>query len=84
LQRSSTIENVQRKQALTPVEREQEEESEIVNDDSDEEEDDGTVYNPKNLPLGWDGKVFFIFGSFEAQPTNRTLILLKCFNNNNK
>lgn len=57
IQRSNTIENVQRKQALTPAEREQEEEADIVNDDSDEEEDDGTVYNPKNLPLGWDGKV---------------------------
>lgn len=56
-QRSATIENVQRKQALTPGEREQEEELEIVDDESDDNEDEGTIYNPKNLPLGWDGKV---------------------------
>jgi splicing factor 3A subunit 3 len=56
-QRSNTIENVQRKQALTPGEREQEEDADIINDDSDDDEDDGTFYNPKNLPLGWDGKV---------------------------
>lgn len=62
-QRSATIENVQRKQALTPGEREQEEEPDIVDDESDDNEDDGTIYNPKNLPLGWDGKVnyFFLF-----------------------
>ncbi|CAF0874144.1 unnamed protein product [Brachionus calyciflorus] len=57
VQRNGTIENVQRKQALTPGEREQEEEAEIVADESEEEdEDDGVIYNPKNLPLGWDGK----------------------------
>ncbi|RNA20607.1 splicing factor 3A subunit 3 [Brachionus plicatilis] len=56
-QRNATIENVQRKQALTPGEREQEEEAEIVAEESEEEdEDDGIIYNPKNLPLGWDGK----------------------------
>ncbi len=28
----------------------------------EEEEDDDVPYNPKNLPLGWDGKVsFFLF-----------------------
>lgn len=48
---------MQRKQALTPGEREQEEDADIINDDSDDDEDDGTFYNPKNLPLGWDGKV---------------------------
>jgi len=26
-----------------------------VNSNSDDE-DDGPIYNPKNLPLGWDGK----------------------------
>jgi hypothetical protein len=51
---------VQRKQALTPGEREQEEEADIIDDHSDEDEDDGTIYNPKNLPLGWDGKVLTI------------------------
>lgn len=29
------------------------------NDDSSESEDDDLVYNPKNLPLGWDGKWVF-------------------------
>lgn len=57
VQRSATIENVQRKQALTPGEREQEEEPVLLESDSDDNDDDGTIYNPKNLPLGWDGKV---------------------------
>merc|ERR1719341_1508922 len=40
--RPETVENVERKQARTEGER---------------EEDDGDIpYNPKNLPLGWDGK----------------------------
>jgi splicing factor 3A subunit 3 len=55
-QRNATIENVQRKQARTTEERE-EDEDEIVNDDDSENEDEEVVYNPKNLPLGWDGKV---------------------------
>merc|ERR1712191_37789 len=42
-QRASTKENVERKQARTDGERE-------------EEDDDDVAYNPKNLPLGWDGK----------------------------
>jgi len=25
---------------------------------SDSDDDDSAPYNPKNLPLGWDGKVF--------------------------
>lgn len=56
-QRSATIENVQRKQALTPAEREQEEED-VANhdDDGSDDEEEEVIYNPKNLPLGWDGK----------------------------
>lgn len=53
--RLATIENVQRKQARTAEERNESDE-----DISDVEEDDNdngdVVYNPKNLPLGWDGK----------------------------
>lgn len=55
-QRASTKENVERKQARTEGEREEEEE-EIVEMPEEEEEDDDVPYNPKNLPLGWDGKV---------------------------
>lgn len=53
--RNLTIENVQRKQARTGEERE-EDEDDIVNDDDSDNEDEEVVYNPKNLPLGWDGK----------------------------
>jgi len=54
-QRASTKENVERKQARTDGEREEEDEEvvEIVEEDDD---DDDVPYNPKNLPLGWDGK----------------------------
>ena len=80
-QRASTKENVERKQARTDGEREEEEDEvtevsipvfspnfliltilfdfQVV---EEEEEDDDVPYNPKNLPLGWDGKVsFFLF-----------------------
>uniref|UniRef100_A0A0N4ZU64 Matrin-type domain-containing protein n=1 Tax=Parastrongyloides trichosuri TaxID=131310 RepID=A0A0N4ZU64_PARTI len=53
-----TKENIQRKQARGYVEEEED-----IADDADVEEaleeaenDDGVPYNPKNLPLGWDGK----------------------------
>lgn len=59
-QRASTKENVERKQARTDGEREEEEE-EVVEVPEDEDEDDDVPYNPKNLPLGWDGKVKHIF-----------------------
>ncbi|KAI5739397.1 hypothetical protein M8J77_018831 [Diaphorina citri] len=52
-QRSATKDNVQRKQARGEGERGDSEESE-AGDTSDE--DDEVPYNPKNLPLGWDGK----------------------------
>nr|CAG4650839.1 EOG090X03G1 [Simocephalus serrulatus] len=54
-QRASTKENVERKQARTDGEREEEEE-EVVEVPEDEDDDDDVPYNPKNLPLGWDGK----------------------------
>ena len=55
-QRAATRENVERRMARTADElQEEEEEAEAEAEESDEEE---TVpYNPKNLPLGWDGKV---------------------------
>nr|CAG4641560.1 EOG090X03G1 [Eurycercus lamellatus] len=54
-QRASTKENVERKQARTDGEREEEEE-EVVEVPEEDEDDDDVPYNPKNLPLGWDGK----------------------------
>jgi splicing factor 3A subunit 3 len=29
---------------------------EVSDEESSEEEQDAPIYNPKNLPLGWDGK----------------------------
>ncbi|XP_030755710.1 splicing factor 3A subunit 3 [Sitophilus oryzae] len=54
-QRGATKENVQRKQARTDGERD-DSENEESEDDSPDENDDDVPYNPKNLPLGWDGK----------------------------
>lgn len=55
-QRSATRDNVQRKQARTGEEREESDDEQISEDESDDEDGD-IPYNPKNLPLGWDGKV---------------------------
>lgn len=56
-QRSATKENVQRKQARGDGERN---DSDVEGSDTEEEEEDenedDVPYNPKNLPLGWDGK----------------------------
>lgn len=54
-QRQATIENVQRKQARTAEERNESDEdvSDVEEDDADQGD---VIYNPKNLPLGWDGK----------------------------
>ncbi|CAG9772370.1 unnamed protein product [Ceutorhynchus assimilis] len=54
-QRVATKENVQRKQARTDGERD-DSENEESEDESGDENDDDVPYNPKNLPLGWDGK----------------------------
>ncbi|KAF8821742.1 putative splicesome-associated protein [Cardiosporidium cionae] len=64
-----TIEHLQKKQSRSDRELiDQEEESEgeeidpmklageIQNEDSEDEDDEKPVYNPLNLPLGWDGK----------------------------
>jgi splicing factor 3A subunit 3 len=55
-QRVATKENVTRKQARTAGEKEDSEEEDQPSE-SDDEDDDDIPYNPKNLPLGWDGKV---------------------------
>uniref|UniRef100_A0AAR2L291 Matrin-type domain-containing protein n=1 Tax=Pygocentrus nattereri TaxID=42514 RepID=A0AAR2L291_PYGNA len=54
-QRQLTHENVQRKQARTGEEREEDDEEQPSESES-EDEDNEIIYNPKNLPLGWDGK----------------------------
>ena len=54
-QRQATKENVQRKQARTAGEREESDE-EVSESESEEEQQTDVIYNPKNLPLGWDGK----------------------------
>ncbi len=68
--RAATIENVQRRQARTLEEREEEDDSDAEKEvaggkkegdakdgEEGEDEEDDIPYNPKNLPLGWDGKV---------------------------
>lgn len=54
-QRAATRENVQRKQARTGEEREESDDENYDEEDSDDDDED-IPYNPKNLPLGWDGK----------------------------
>lgn len=53
-ERSATKENVERKQARSFGEEEDDEEIEEYVEEEDE--DTNVPYNPKNLPLGWDGK----------------------------
>jgi len=52
-----TMNQIRKKQSRTYEEMEAEnynfQEVEVEKSDS---EDDGPIYNPKNLPLGWDGK----------------------------
>jgi splicing factor 3A subunit 3 len=51
---------VQRKQARTDGERD-DSENEESDEESLEDDSDDVPYNPKNLPLGWDGKVIHKF-----------------------
>lgn len=54
-ERQATKENVERKQSRAAGE--EEEDIEEVETYSEEEAEDSNIpYNPKNLPLGWDGK----------------------------
>ncbi|VDO96920.1 unnamed protein product [Soboliphyme baturini] len=52
--RTATKENVERKQARSYGEDDEDEE--IPAAPSEDEDEDEIPYNPKNLPLGWDGK----------------------------
>merc|ERR1712088_343717 len=53
--RAATRENVERKQARTELERD-DSADELSDDEGNDADDDDIPYNPKNLPLGWDGK----------------------------
>ena len=59
-EREDTKANIERKQALTSAEREEdllEEEQEIQLEESESDDDEEKpIYNPLKLPLGWDGK----------------------------
>ena len=61
-QRAATRENVQRKQARTGEERDESDNENMSDGDSDDDEND-VPYNPKNLPLGWDGKASVFLSS---------------------
>lgn len=50
-ERQATRENVERKQARTANELEDDEEENALDEESDDEEEQ-TLYNPKKLPLG--------------------------------
>jgi splicing factor 3A subunit 3 len=58
-QLDSTKSNIEKKQSRTFQEVQEEldaMETEIIDDESEEEDEDAPIYNPLNLPLGWDGK----------------------------
>lgn len=57
--RSATIENVTRRAARAAGERRDDsgDESDASAAPDVDSDDDEVPYNPKNLPLGWDGKV---------------------------
>uniref|UniRef100_A0A7E4V540 Matrin-type domain-containing protein n=1 Tax=Panagrellus redivivus TaxID=6233 RepID=A0A7E4V540_PANRE len=55
-ERVATKDNVERKQARGYVEEDESEEEDAVEITEEIEHDESTPYNPKGLPLGWDGK----------------------------
>jgi len=58
-QLDQTKNNIEKKQSRTFEELQEEldaMEQEVIDEEDEEEEDDGPIYNPLNLPLGWDGK----------------------------
>ncbi|XP_016412870.1 splicing factor 3A subunit 3-like, partial [Sinocyclocheilus rhinocerous] len=65
-QRQLTHENVQRKQASTREERDEEDEEQPSESESEDEHNE-IIYNPKNLPLGWDGKGIDNWRIFEQE-----------------
>lgn len=62
-ERNATVANVEKKLSLSYAEIEAERDAEEAElhlngmlDDGDDEEVEKTIYNPKDVPLGWDGK----------------------------
>ena len=51
-ERQATRENVERKQARTSDELEEDEDADAAANDESDDEDEQILYNPKNLPLG--------------------------------
>ena len=51
-ERQATRENVERKQARTSDELEEDEDAEGAGNDESDDEEEQVLYNPKNLPLG--------------------------------
>jgi splicing factor 3A subunit 3 len=77
----NTIENVQRKQGR--LESESDEEDSEGNISSEEETDNEVIYNPKNLPLGWDGKPI-PYWLYKLHGLNMTFSCEICGNNTYK
>lgn len=78
-QRAATKENVQRKQARTDGERD-DSENEESDEESLEDDTDDVPYNPKNLPLGWDGKVSIWSWFILSKNSNFSLFHTGCIN----
>eukprot|EP00124_Ichthyophonus_hoferi_P003861 Ihof_evm2s369 gene=Ihof_evmTU2s369 len=55
-QRKQTHTNVERKQARTTTELEDDDVDDVILEEEDDDDDEKAPYNPKNLPMGWDGK----------------------------
>jgi len=55
-QKEETRMHVERKQALTDMERVESEDEFEEPDEDDDDDDDAKVFNPLKLPIGWDGK----------------------------
>lgn len=58
-QLDQTSSNIEKKQSRTYEEMQEELTAmaeEVLEEEDEEEEDEGPIYNPLNLPLGWDGK----------------------------
>ena len=68
-ERQATRENVERKQARTSDELEEDEDADAAANDESDDEEEQILYNPKNLPLGtFILYLFFIFTSAKFIP----------------
>lgn len=74
----ATKENVQRKQARTAEELENDLDDDEIDADEESEDDEETViYNPKNVPLGFDGKPI-PYWRFKLHGLNQTYVCEIC------